>query len=128
MKKLFNLSTLVVIAYSLFLFSCAGTKTAKVDPYVGDWEYTAETDQGSLDVTMSVSKIEDGYAISLSTDMGSVDLYDLEIADGKMTGKFDIQGYEIPMKGTFEGDKFTGSSSWEGQEMPINATKVAATE
>ena len=75
-----------------------------------------------------ITKTEEGYAVTLSTDMGSVDLYDLEIAESKMTGKFDIEGNEIPMKGTFEGDKFTGSFSWEGNDVPIDATKVATTE
>jgi len=128
MKRFFNLYMLVAIAYSCLLFSCAGSKKAKVDPYVGDWEYVAETQQGSLDVTMTINKAEEGYTGSLSADMGSVYLEDLKIVDGKMTAVFYIDSYEIPMKGTFEGDKFTGSSTWEGNEMPINATKVATTE
>lgn len=128
MKRFFNLYILVAIAYSCLLYSCAGSKKAKVDPYVGDWDYVAETQQGSVDVTMTIVKVEDGYAGSLNADMGSVDLEDLKIVDGKMTATFYIESYEIPMKGTFEGDKFTGSSSWEGNEMPIDATKVATTE
>ena len=128
MKKFFNLYILVAIAYSCLLFSCAGSKKTKVDPFVGDWEYVVETPDSNIDVTMSLQKTEDGYTGSLSTDMGSLDLYDLKIEDGKLAAKFDFQGYEIPMQGTFEGEKFTGSSSVDGYEMPIDATKKAATE
>lgn len=123
MKRFFNLYILAAIVYSCLLYSCAGTKTSKVDPYVGDWDYVAETQQGSLDVTMTIEKAEEGYTGMLSSDMGSVDLEDLKIEDGKMTAVFYIESYEIPMKGTFEGDKFIGSNSWEGNEMPIDATK-----
>ncbi len=128
MKRFFNMYILVAIAYSCLLFSCAGSKKAKVDPYIGDWEYVAETQQGSMDVTMTIVKAEEGYTGSLNADVGSVDLEDLKIEDGKMTATFWIESYEIPMKGTFEGDKFIGSSSWDGNEMPIDATKVAAAE
>jgi len=60
--------------------------------------------------------------------MGSVDLEDVKIEEGKMTAVFYLESYEIPMKGNFEGEKFTGSSNWEGTEMPIDATKKPATE
>ena len=123
MKKFFNLYTLIAVTYACFLFNCAGTKTSKIDPYIGDWEYVAETDQGSLDVTMTIGKAETGYTGMLSADVGSVDLEDLKIEDGKLSAVFYIEGYKIPVKGTFEGDKFTGSSTWEGNERPINATK-----
>lgn len=128
MKRFFNLYLLVAIAYSCLMFSCAGSKKTKVDPFVGDWEYVAETPNGDIDVTMSLQKTEDGYTGSLNTDMGSLDLYDLKIEDGKLDAKFDFQGYEILMQGAFEGEKFTGSSSVDGNEMPIDATKKAAIE
>lgn len=129
MKKFFNLYILAVIAYSCLMLSCAGSKTSKkVDPYIGDWEYVAQTEQGSLDVTMTIEKAEEGYTGSLNADIGSVDLEDLKIEDGKLTATYYIESYEFPMKGTFEGDKFIGSSSWEGTEMPIDATKKAAAE
>lgn len=128
MKNFFNLYTLSAIVFSLLMFNCAGTKTAKVNPYVGDWEYTIETPDGNLDVTMSLGTLEQGYFGSLNTDMGSVDLYDLEIEDGKLTTKFDFEGSEIPMQGTFEGETFTGSFSVSGYDMPVNATKVQAAD
>jgi hypothetical protein len=123
MKRLFNLYTLSAIIGAFLMFSCAATKTAKVSPYVGDWAYTAETPNGNLDVVMTINEAEGVYTGSLSSDMGSVDLNDLKIEDGALTASFEIQGYTIPVNGTFDGDTFTGSSSIDGMEMPINATK-----
>ena len=123
MKRLFNLYTLSAIVAAFLMFSCAATKTAKVNPYIGDWAYTAETPNGDLSVVMTINETEGVYSGLLSSDMGSVDLNDLKIEDGALSASFDIQGYTIPMKGTFDGDTFTGSSSIDGNEMPINATK-----
>ena len=129
MKNFFSIYTLVIVALSFQLLSCAGSKTSKkVDPYIGDWEYVAETPQGDLNVTMSIEKAEEGYTGMLSSDMGSVDLEDLKIEDGKMTATFFIESYEIGMKGTFEGEKFIGSSDFDGNEMPIDATKKVTEE
>lgn len=129
MKRFFNLYTMAAIAISFLMFNCAGSKTSsKVDPYIGEWEYVAETPQGSLDVTMTIEKGEDGYAGSLNADVGSVGLEDLKIEDGKLTATYYIESYEIPIQGTFEGDKFKGSNTWDGNEMPIDATKKAAAE
>jgi len=123
MKKTFNPSLLIIVVAIFILGGCAGTKTSKVDPYAGDWEYVAETPQGNWDVIMTITKAESGYTGMLSSDMGSVDLQDLEIEDGKLTAKFYLESYELFMNGTFAGNKFVGASTIDGMEMPIDATK-----
>ena len=128
MKKFLNLYILVAIAYSCLMFSCAGTKKTKVDPYIGEWEYTAETPDGDMDVVMTISKIETGYSGFLSAEMGSVDMDNLIIEEGNLTATFDIQGNEIPMKGKFDGDTYTGSTTWDGTERPMIATKKKTEE
>ncbi|MDZ7608508.1 MAG: hypothetical protein U5K79_23645 [Cyclobacteriaceae bacterium] len=62
----------------------------------------------------------------LSSQMGSVDLQELVIADGKLTAKFDIQGYMMSLKGGFEGDTYTGSVIIDGNEFPMIATRKPA--
>ncbi len=128
MKKFLNLYMVAAIAYSCLMFSCAVTKKAKIDPYIGEWEYVAQTPNGDLDVVMSISKTETGYSGILTAEMGSVDIDNLVIEEGKLTATFDIQGSEIPMKGKFEGDIYTGTTTWEGNEMPVNATKKKTEE
>ena len=53
---------------------------------------------------------------------------DLVIEDGKLSAKFDIQGYIITMKGSFEGDTYTGTTNFDGNEFPMNATRKPAEE
>jgi hypothetical protein len=128
MKKFLNLYTLIAIAYACLMFSCAGSKKTKVDPYIGEWEYTAQTPNGDLDVVMTITKIETGYSGFLSAEMGSVDMSNLIIEEGNLTATFDIQGNEIPMKGKFDGDTYTGSTTWDGNERPMNATRKKTEE
>lgn len=127
MKKILNLYILAAIAYSCFMFSCAGSKKTKVDPYVGEWEYTAPTqDGGEMNVVMTIEKTEDAYSGYLSSDMGSVDLQDLVIKESDFAASFEIGGYVITMKGAFEGDTYTGTSAYEENEWPMNATRKQA--
>ena len=123
MKKFFNLYMLIVIACSFLLLSCAGSKKSKVDPYVGDWEYTSVTPERSIEVTMTIEKNEDSYAGILNADIGSFEIQDLKIEDGHMTGWFTLEGYRLSVKGDFEDTKFTGITSIDEYEIPMNATK-----
>ena len=128
MKNFLNLYVLVAIAYSCLFFSCASTKKTKVDPYVGEWEYVAQMPDGDLDVVMSITSTESGYSGMLTAEMGSVDIYKLVIEDGNLTASFELQGTSIPMKGKFEGDTYTGTTTWDGNEIPMNATKKITEE
>ena len=128
MKNFFNLNALAIIIGSYFILSCAASKTS-VDPYVGEWHYTFPTmDGGEMKAVMTINAIEGGYSGFLSSDMGSVDLTDLVIEDGELTAQFDVQGYGISMAGSFEGDSYTGTTSFDGNDFPMNATRKQAEE
>ena len=127
MKNFFKYYVLAVIVYSIILAGCAASKVT-VSPYVGNWHYLAQTQDGELAVVMTINETETGYSGYLSSDMGSVDLSDLVIEDGKLTASFEIGGYEIPIKGTFDGDIFDGTSTWEGNDMPMKATRKHETD
>ena len=124
MKTFYSLGITFLFALSLILGGCAGTKKSKVDPYIGQWDYTFPTmDGGEMDAVMTIAKAEDGYTGTLSSDMGSVDFETLIIEEGKLTAGFEIQGYELSMEGTFEGDQYNGMTMFDGNEFPMNATK-----
>lgn len=128
MKGLFNLNALAIILFSFFIIACAASKV-KVSPYVGNWEYTFPSqDGGEVDATMTITEIENGFSGVLSSEMGSVDLEDLVIEEGKLSAKFEIQGYEISMNGGFDGDTYTGIVDFDGNEFPMNATKKQAAD
>ena len=126
MKTKINLLACIAICVTLILAGCAASKV-KVDPYVGEWHYTFPTqDGGEMAAVMTITKLEKGYSGTLSSDMGSVDLEDLVLSDGKMSTKFEVQGYEITMKGTFEGDTYNGMTNFDGNEFPMKATRQAS--
>ena len=128
MKIFFNLNMYVAIIFTLVLLSCASSKT-KVSPYVGEWHYTFPTmEGGEMSATMTINEIENAFSGFLSSEMGTVDLQDLVIEDGKLSAKFDIQGYIITMKGSFEGDTYTGTTNFDGNEFPMNATRKPSEE
>ncbi|MCK5104308.1 MAG: hypothetical protein KAR17_15900 [Cyclobacteriaceae bacterium] len=122
MKSFFNLYILATMVYSLLMIGCAASKV-KVTPYVGNWHYIAQTQDGELAVTMTISEIENGYSGFLTSDLGSVDLEGLVIIDGKLIAKFNIEGYELSMEGQFDGDIYTGTTNYDGNEWPMNATR-----
>lgn len=126
MKSFFNLNTLALALFSFLIIACAASKT-NVSPYVGDWKYTFPSqDGGEIDATMTITEIENGFSGILSSDMGSVDLEELVIEKGKLTAQFSIQEYEISMNGEFDGDTFTGIVNFDGNEIPMNATRSPA--
>lgn len=129
MKRFFSTGFFAIILAVLFIYGCASTKVAKVSPYVGEWHYTFQNMDGSdVAAVMTISETDNVFTGALSSAMGSVDLQDLAIADGKLTAKFDIQGYVMTMKGTFEGDTYTGSVNIDGNEFPMIATRKPAAE
>lgn len=121
-NAMFTVASLAI----LFLAGCAASKV-KVNPYVGQWEYVFPMEDGStLDVTMTINETEQGYTGNLSSNMGAVDLNDLVIEDGKLTSSFEIQGYSVDFNGTFDGATYSGTTSIDGYDVPIEATKKAS--
>lgn len=123
MKNFLSLSILAAIAYSCLTFSCAGSKKTTIDPYLGEWEYTFPMDGSEVEARMTINKIESEYIGSLSSEFGSVDLQDLKIEQDNLSARFEIDGYELTMKGTFNGEVYNGTTNYNGEEWPMNATK-----
>ena len=127
MKRIFRIDFIAAIMLAILIFGCATSKVAKVSPYIGDWHYTYQNMDGTdVAAVMTITEAEKVYTGVLSSPLGSVDLKDLVIADGKLTANFDIMGYQMSMKGSFEGDTYTGSVIIDGNEFPMIATRKAA--
>jgi hypothetical protein len=52
-----------------------------------------------------------------------VDLDDLVIEDGKLTANFTIEGYKMYLEGEFNDDTYTGKTSINGYEIPMEAIR-----
>lgn len=122
MRNFLVKNAILLIVFSTFIFACKSSKTTE-SKYVGEWHYTFEMEGTEYAAYMTINKVEDGYSGSLTSDMGSVDLDDLVIEDDNLTATFDIQGYVLDMKGTFEGEAYHGSTSIDGNEFPMEAVR-----
>lgn len=112
------------------LLMAAGCATKKaIDPAIGAWEYVVSgTPDGDVTGTMYIAKEGEVYTGNLNGSAGTINLGNITIEDGKMQSEFDFQGYTLDLKGTFEGDAFTGNVSLdEYTQFPIKATKKVGT-
>ena len=113
----------VILAVILLLWTgCASTKKLS-SAYVGKWDYDLDTPQGNIKGYMDIKNDGKVFTASFNSDMGSVDLNDLVIQDGKLTANFDMQGNTIDVSGSFNGDLFDGKIGAGGFEMPFKATR-----
>ena len=122
MRNFLRKNAILLIVFSSLIFACKSSKTNE-SKYVGNWHYTFEMEGTEYAAYMTINKVEDGYTGSLTSDIGSVDLDDLVIEEDKLTASFDVQGYVMDLKGTFDGEAFHGSSSIEGYEFPMEAVR-----
>lgn len=113
---------LFVIA-ALIAYGCASSKKA-VDVSIGTWDYEITgTPEGDLSGYFIIAKEGDTYTGSLNSTQGGIPLEDISVVDGNLTATFDYQGYQILMKGTFEGTSFNGNVSVDYNAFPMTATK-----
>ena len=119
----FGKHSCILIIISLILAGCASSKITESN-YVGNWHYTFPTmDGGEMKAGMVISREGKEYKGILTSEMGSVDLQDLEIVDDKLTAYFTVEGNRFDLVGVFSEDTYTGSTSIQGYEFPMNATK-----
>ena len=117
-------SIILILLFGITVFSCKSGKITEESKYVGEWHYTFEMEGTVYNAIMTINKIEDGYTGALSSELGSVDLDDLLIEDDKLKATYDIQGYILFLEGTFSGETFSGVSTIEGYEFPMDATRM----
>ena len=121
--RFFLLRNIIGILAVCTVFTMCKTSKSTASKYVGEWHYTFEMEGTEYAAYMTINSVEDGYTGSLTSDMGSVDLDDLVIEEDKLTATFDIQGYVMDLKGTFDGEVFHGSTSIDGYEFPMEAVR-----
>ena len=103
------------------LISACATTSPTPDPLVGVWDYELHhLPQGEPIGIMTISKTEDGYAISLNENI----LKDVAFEDNKLvSGHFIGEGYHVDVKGTFEGSSFEGMIDAKGNTFRMTAVK-----
>ena len=127
--KNYYLNLFLILLIAMAFSSCKGTKGAaasKAKKYTpaGTWEYLITgIPDGDQSGTMTIMEGSEGMTGKISSDAGETDLEDLVIADNVLSCTFSVQGYDIEMKGTFEGDSYKGNIAVAGYEFPVTATR-----
>jgi hypothetical protein len=122
MKKIiFALFTLATLS----LTNCGSSKTA-VDPVIGTWNIVVkETPQGDVPSNLVISKDEASqYVGNLNSAMGNILLQDLSIEEQKLKAKFQIQGMDFSLSGTFDNNTFNGVVTGMGGFFEADGTKM----
>jgi len=109
---------------SFLLVNTVDASTVLHDP-VGtyDFEVTDIPDQADVKGTMVVSKIDGALKVTFSSSAGEIELQDAKLDGHKLTGKFEVQGVQIKLRGAFSGNNFEGQLDTEFGAMGVSATK-----
>jgi hypothetical protein len=122
MKRSLLFNSVILAVIMLVWSGCASTKKLTA-AYVGKWNYDLDTPQGNIKGYMDVKNDGKVFTAPFNSDMGSVDLNNLVIKDGKLTATFDIQGNTLDVSGSFNGDVFDGKIGGGGFDMPFKASR-----
>lgn len=108
---------------SLLFVSTTDASTTIHDPSgTYDFEVTDIPDQADVKGTMVVSKENGAVKVTFSSSAGEIDLQDAKLDGHKLTGKFEVQGVLIKLKGTFTSKGFEGQLDTEFGAMGVTAT------
>ena len=118
-KRPFSLSVLLLCCFiALFFLGCRPNEPE------GRWDY--EIDFGD-DLIYGVMKMEkEGHAYSatlVSMDWGTFDLGKDVVNGGQMSASFDLFGNDSALKGSFQGDTFSGILTTDQKDYPFLARK-----
>lgn len=125
MKKAIYL--FLALAFTAASFqSCKTAKTAAYSP-VGIWEYVInDTPMGDAKGSFTLAMDGDQPSLTMNGgELGSAPLKNFKM-DGNniVSGSFDYQGYSVEIRGTFEGESFTGTAGAAGYSFPMTASRT----
>ena len=114
---------LSILLVGFVAFSCASVYSP-----AGNWDYVvAGTPNGDVSGTLILTETDGIYTGMFNSDMGELELENVKYSEEEgLSASFWIQGMELYMKGTFEGDAFTGEIDGGPQmgSWPMTAKRI----
>lgn len=119
-KMLFSLT----LCFSFLFAATTNAATLDHDP-VGTYAFTVTDipDQADVKGDMIVARSGDEVTVKFSSSAGDAALSDVKLDGHTLTGKLEMQGIILKLKGSFDGDKFEGQWNTEFGALPITAIK-----
>ena len=107
-----------------FLFVSTTNATPIIHDVSGTYDFvvTDIPDQADVKGTMVVSKENGAVKVIFSSSAGEIELQDAKLEGHKLSGKFEVQGIQIKLKGSFSGKDFEGQLDTEFGAMGVSAT------
>ncbi|MEM1124545.1 MAG: hypothetical protein AAGJ18_29170 [Bacteroidota bacterium] len=108
-----------------FLFTVKANIVLPNVDHTGTYEFVVSDipDQPDVKGTMVVSKTGDEVKVKFSSEVGEIYLSNTKLEGDKLSGKIDVQGIVLNLRGTFSDDGFEGQFNTEYGAMGISATK-----
>jgi hypothetical protein len=100
-----------------------GLSTEYFADFSGAWEYEVETPEGTYTGTINLTKAEEGYEGNLMTNGYKYDISAVEVEDSDIKFNVNVDGFDVLISGTFEGDNLNAIADVQGMEMPFVAKK-----
>jgi hypothetical protein len=94
---------------------------AAADPLTGDWDGSAETQNGPVSFLLKVKLEKDKFTGEISSDQGGAPITGTW-AEGKFSGSFDFNGTPVAMTGAMKDGVLSGEMSFGGGQMIMNWT------
>ena len=122
------LAVLRILALALLVTLSA---TAQTQDPVGDWNLQSDAQGQVTNFVLTITKTADGFKGKVSSEQyGPQELTDLKVQNGIVTytRKLEIGGQAVAMAftGRIDGDKMTGSYNLQGFEIPVTGGRKKA--
>lgn len=122
-----NLTQQILLFFLLagLISACATSRNAANSP-VGTWNYLVKnTPYGNVEGQLIISQEDDGYSGELRSSMGNTRLSDISIEGNELKANAWLEGTNLTLAGTVEGDNLQGTIDAGGSgSFPMTASRA----
>ena len=93
------------------------------EDYSGAWEYEVDTPEGTYTGVINLMKEDDGYEGNLATNGYEYEISGVEVKENAIKFNVNVDGFDVIISGTFEGDSLNAIADVQGMELPFVAKK-----
>ena len=91
--------------------------------FSGAWVYEVDTPEGTYTGTINLMKKDEGYGGNLMTNGYEYDISGVEVKENDIKFSVNVDGFDVLISGTFEGDNPNAIADVQGMELPFIAKK-----